>query len=152
MSSASPPRASFPKHPCRARPLAGAYSADRLTLLSRCRAIVGTVREPFRNGDGDNSFNLAPDPTYASMLNATNRAEGGLHIEIVPADQPGCVRGHPAVVAGFDRPDLGICTGVSVRFPVAGEHVRVVGAYVLDDGNHWFEIHPAWQITRVRSG
>ena len=85
-SSVSSPRASFPKRPCRAHPLAGAYSADRLTLLSRCRAIVGTVREPFRNGDGDNSFNLAPDPAYASMLNATNRAEGGLHIEIVPAE------------------------------------------------------------------
>jgi hypothetical protein len=150
--SATPPRASFPKHPCRADPLAGAYAADRLKLLSRCRAIVGTVREPFRNGDGDNSFNLKPDPAYASMLNATNRAEGGIHVEIVPADQLRCVRGQPAVVTGFDRPDLGLCTGARVRFPRAGEHVRVIGAYVLDPDNHWFEIHPAWQITRVRSG
>jgi hypothetical protein len=150
--AAAPPKASFPKHPCRARPLAGVYAADRLTLLSPCRAIVGTVREPFRNGDGDDSFNLDPDRAYASMLNATNRDEGGIHVEIVPADQRGCVRGQPVVVKGFDRPDLGVCTGAHVRFPRAGEHVRVIGAYVLDVSNHWYEIHPAWQITRVSSG
>jgi hypothetical protein len=36
-----------------------------------------------------------------------------------------------------------------VRLPRAGQHVRAIGAYVLDQGNHWFEIHPVWRVTVV---
>src|SRR4051812_17309770 len=86
------PRASFPAATsCRESPLAGVHTPDRLRLLDRCRAIVGTVNEPEKNrGDGDSTFNLAPDPAYVSMLTEKNLQEGGIHVEIVPADQAGC--------------------------------------------------------------
>jgi hypothetical protein len=145
---AAPPASSFPKRPCRADPLAGVHSPDRLALKGRCRAIVGEVREVQSNPDGDKSFNLWPDTPYAGMLNDKNRGEGGLHIEIVPADQPGCVPGQ-AIKPISDLTDLGTCTGADVEAARVGQHVRVVGAYVLDVPNDWFEIHPAWKITAV---
>ena len=140
------PRASFSSTGCRKSPLAGVHTPDRLRLLGRCRAIVGTVKEPEQNrGDGDATFNLSPDPAYASMLNEKNRQEGGIHVEIVPADQAGCVKGQPVEHPGVTG--LGECTGAHLKLPRAGAHVRVVGAYVLDVSNDWNEFHPAWKIT-----
>jgi hypothetical protein len=109
--------------------------------------IVGRVREPEVNhGDGDETFNLSPDPPYSSMLNQ-NVQEGGIRVETVPADQPGCVTGQPVGHAGVSG--LGKCTGAHLRLPRAGARVRVVGAYVLDLNNKWNEIHPAWKIERA---
>ena len=140
------PRASFPTTDCRKSPLAGVHSPDRLRLLDRCRAIAGTVKEPEKNrGDGDATFNLAPDPAYASMLDDKNRQEGGIHVEIVPADQVGCVKGQPVEHPGVTG--LGDCTGAHLKLPRAGAHVRVVWAYVLDVSNNWNEFHPVWKIT-----
>ena len=108
--------------------------------------MVGTVKEPEKNhGDGDATFNLAPDPAYASMLNEKNRQEGGIHVEIVPADQAGCVKGQPVEHPGVTG--LGTCTGAHLKLPRAGAHVRVVGAYVLDVNNNWNEFHPVWKIS-----
>ena len=141
-----PPPSSFPNTGCRKSPLAGVHTPDRLRLLARCRAIVGTVKEPQKNhGDGDATFNLAPDPAYASMLNEKNVQEGGIHVEIVPADQAGCVKGQPVEHPGVTG--LGTCTGAHLKLPRAGAHVRVVGAYVLDVNNNWNEFHPVWKIT-----
>jgi hypothetical protein len=149
--ASSPPLASFPTGPCRQRPLFGVHDPDRLKLVNRCRAIVGIVEEPELNPqDGDLTFKVAPDPPYAPMLNAANRLKGGLHVEIVPADQPGCVKGSPVTRPGMTG--LGRCTGAHVALPRSGEHVRAVGAYVLDVGNDWYEIHPAWLVRRARRG
>jgi hypothetical protein len=140
------PADSFPKSGCRPNPLAGVHTPDRLKVLGRCRALVGTVKEPRQNPeDGDAVFNLAPDPAYASLLNAANVKEGGIHVEIVPADQPGCRKGETVVHGTI--PDLGKCTGAHVKLPKAGAHVRVVGTWVLDIDNAWREIHPVWKIT-----
>jgi hypothetical protein len=147
--SGGAPDASFPHSGCRENPLAGVHTPDRLKLLDACRAIVGRVKESRLNReDGDGVFNLVPDPPYRSMLNAQNVREGGLHIEIVPADQPGCRKGEPVVHGTI--PGLGKCTGAHVALPKDGTHVRVVGAYVLDLTNDWREIHPAWEVTPVR--
>jgi hypothetical protein len=145
-NQAPAPRSSYPSTGCRKKPLLGVHTPDRLRVLDACRAIVGTVREPEANrGDGDVTFNLLPDPAYASMLNEKNVKEGGIHVEIVPADQAGCVKGRPVEHPGVTG--LGDCTGAHVKLPRAGAHVRVVGAYVLDVTNAWREIHPAWKIT-----
>jgi hypothetical protein len=145
-SSATPPADSFPRSGCRAHPLTGVHTPDRLDLLKRCRSLVGTVKEAGQNPeDGDAVFNLAPDPAYASLLNATNVKEGGIHVEIVPADQPGCRKGEPVVHGTI--PGLGKCTGAHVQLPKDGAHIRVVGAWVLDIDNDWREIHPVWKIT-----
>ncbi len=119
------------------------------TVITRCAVFRGTVSEaPKRHPDGDVAFNASPDPGYAGMLNATNRAEGGLHIEIVPSDQPGCTPGQPVTLAnGRNR---GACSGRDVHTPPLGAHVRIIGAWVLDGGNHWYEIHPAWKIKILR--
>jgi hypothetical protein len=124
----------------------GVHGPDRLKVLNPCAAFQGTVSEaPVKNPDGDVSFQVSPDPGYASMLNAHNHSEGGLHIEIVPRDQPGCMPGQP-VHAG-DVPDLGTCSGRDVVAPARGAHVRIIGPWVLDRNNGWYEIHPAWRIT-----
>jgi len=127
----------------------GVHGPDRLKVLSPCTAFQGTVKEaPVKNPDGDVSFQVSPDPGYAGMLNAHNRSEGGLHIEIVPRDQPGCTPGQPIHVA--DVPDLGTCSGRDVAAPALGAHVRIIGAWVLDLNNNWYEIHPAWSIEPAR--
>jgi hypothetical protein len=136
------------KAECRghAHPLTGVHHPDRLKLIAPCRAIVGTVKGPsVSKDDDDETFNLAPDPAYAPLLNENNVKEGGLHIEIVPADQPGCRKGQ--LLVNPYVPDLGRCSGNHIPLPKAGQHVRAVGAYVLDTNNAWREIHPAWKVT-----
>jgi hypothetical protein len=131
---------------CERNPRDGVHGPDRLRVLSPCVKFQGTVSEaPMKNPDGDVSLNASPDSGYAGMLNANNRREGGLHLEIVPRDQPGCTRGQPVVVS--DVPGLGTCSGRGVIAPRLGAHVRVVGPWVLDRNNNWYEIHPVWSIT-----
>jgi hypothetical protein len=124
------------------------HGHDRLKVLTPCAEFRGTVSEsPLKNPDGDVSFQAKPDPDYATMLNAQNRSEGGLHIEIVPRDQPGCTPGKPVHVG--DVPGLGTCSGRDIASPALGAHVRIVGPWVLDRNNKWYEIHPAWHIAAV---
>jgi hypothetical protein len=133
---------------CERNSLDGVHGPDRLKVLSSCAAFQGTVTQtPVKNPDGDVSFEARPDPGYANMLNAHNRSEGGLHIEIVPRDQPGCKRGKPVHVD--DVPDLGSCSGRDIAAPALGAHVRVVGPWVLDLHNNWYEIHPAWSVKQL---
>lgn len=123
----------------------GVHGPDRLKVLNPCATFQGTVSQaPEKDADGDVSFDVSPDPGYASMLNARNRSEGGLHIEIVPRDQPGCTPGQP-VVFGI-VPNLGICSGRDLVAPRPGAHVRIIGPWVVDLLHHWYEIHPAWAI------
>jgi len=130
---------------CEKNSLDGVHSPDRLKVLNPCAAFQGRVTQaPVKNPDGDVSFEVEPDPGYRRMLNAKNRGEGGLHIEIVRRDQPGCTRGQP-VHAG-DVPGLGTCSGRDVATPALGAHVRIIGPWVLDRNNRWYEIHPVWSI------
>lgn len=130
---------------CDRNPRAGVHGPDRLKVVSPCAVFQGTVTEaPVKNPDGDVSLQVSPDSGYAGFLNAQNRREGGLHVEIVPRDQAGCTPGQP-VHAG-DVPDLGTCSGRDVVAPAVGAHVRITGAWVLDRNNGWFEFHPTWSI------
>ncbi len=130
---------------CRTDPHAGVHDPERLKILNPCATFVGTVsRAPKLNpSDGDVTLNVSPDPGYESMLNDKNRQEGGLHVEIVPMDQPGCTPGQP--ITGNVN-NLGVCSGADVVFPPLGAHVRVIGPWVLDLWVGWNEIHPAWRI------
>lgn len=131
--------------PCRSDPHAGVHDPTRLKVLDACATLVGTViRAPKLNpSDRDVTFNVAPDSAYASMLNEKNRSEGGIHVEIVPIDQPGCTLGQP--LRGSEG-DLGLCSGANVIFPPLGAHVRVIGPHVHDSWVGWNEIHPAWKV------
>jgi hypothetical protein len=131
--------------PCRSDPQVGVHDPTRLKILKECATFVGkVVSAPKLNpSDGDVTFNAAPDPGYESMPNEKNSHEGGIHIEIVPRDQPGCVPGEP--IKG-PVGNLGLCSGANVVFPPLGAHVRVIGPYVFDSWVGWNEIHPAWKV------
>jgi hypothetical protein len=117
---------------CRATPLSGVHDPQRLQILQACATFAGTVvKGAHTYADGDSTVNVAPDPAYASMLNDKNRHEGGIHVEIIPIDQPGC---------------KSACTGANVRTPPLGAHVRVTGAWVYDRWVGWNEIHPTWKV------
>lgn len=129
---------------CRPSPLAGVHGPDRLQLIRACKDLSGTVTEVHgRNDeDGDITFNLRVDPPNQKAMNARNLAEGGLHVEIVPADEKGCTPGSPVTFHGV--PGLGVCSGANLVAPKVGDHVRLIGALVLDIGNGWNELHPVW--------
>ena len=150
-SPTPPPNIPLPrKAECRGHdhPLAGVHHPDRLKVIATCRVIVGTVKEPeISKDDGDAVFDLAPDPAYKALLNDENVKRGGLHIEIVPADQPGCHKGE--LLVNPNVPGLGRCSGRFIPLPRTGQHVHAVGAYVLDTNHDWREIHPAWKVTVV---
>jgi hypothetical protein len=131
---------------CRTDPHQGVHDPTRLTLLSACVQVQGTViRIPKVPPDGDHTFNVRLDPAYVGMMNAQNVADGGLHIEIVPMDQPGCTPGQPIEKpAGYNN--LGVCSGANVETPALGARVRITGPYVHDDWSGPNEIHPAWQV------
>lgn len=135
---------------CERNPRDGVQTPDRLQLLSRCAAFEGTVIQVHVKSphDGDLSFNVKPDPGYGNMLNGQNRSEGGLHVEIVPRDQPGCTPGKRVHVGHLH--DLGLCSGRDLSAPHRGAHVRIIGPWVFDRNNAWYEIHPAWSIKPAR--
>jgi hypothetical protein len=130
---------------CLSDPHTGVHDPDRLTIVSPCTELVGTVVSPpkLNAPDGDVTLNVRPDSAYASMMNAKNQSEGGLHVEIVPQDQPGCT---PEKLKTLTVNNLGSCTGANVTFPPLNARVRVVGPYVFDRWVGWNEIHPAWHI------
>jgi hypothetical protein len=131
--------------------LGGVHDPDRLTILSPCAVVDGVVvRAPKLNpSDGDVTFNVRPDAAYASMMNSKNVGEGGLHVEVVPADQTGCTS---AGLAKLPAAGLGSCTGANVALPPLNAHVRVIGPFVHDRWVGWNEIHPAWHVDLVVPG
>jgi len=114
---------------CPTNPLLGVHDPTRLQVLNACATFVGTViTAPKQYADGDFAFWVAPDAAYASMLNAKNRSEGGIHAEIIPVDQG------------------------KVRPPSLHAHIRVIGAHVYDRWNGWNEMHPVWKIEILSGG
>lgn len=134
---------------CRNDPFANVHDPTRLRLLQGCLTVTGTVVMADVNAhDHDANFDLRVDGGYGFTIGQGNRDRlfGLLHVEIVPADRPGCTRGlHLHSVNGMD---VGTCTGADVPLPAEGEHVRVTGAYVVDVTNSWRELHPAWAVKR----
>jgi hypothetical protein len=117
---------------CRSNPLVGVHDPQRLQILHACATFVGTVRR--KHGvppDGDLTFDVAPDPAYAGMLNAKNRSKGGIHMEIIPVDQAACTSD---------------CSGARVAIPAVGARIRITGAHVYDRWVGWNEIHPTWKL------
>lgn len=110
---------------CRVDPMAGVWEPSRLKVLNPCMTVSGIVQElEYEPSDGDYHFNLLPDSKYRNLLFPVNntQANGDLVVEIIPMDDG--------------------------KFPIPknGEHVTITGAYVLDTGHMWAEIHPVWRI------
>jgi len=132
---------------CRPDPLAGVYHPNRLQVLSKCSTVSGQVTSVRHEADGDVHFDLALGPAYTSMLVAGNTSQqhGWLVVELVPADEPGCVTGQ-APRAAEGSYNYGTCTGANLHAPTVSQHVWVTGPYVIDTVHGWAEIHPAWSI------
>jgi hypothetical protein len=139
-----PARSSSPA--CRGGdPLANVFTPGRLQVVTDCTAVRVIVLASFQDPeDGDYHVNLKPDPEFEQLLNHANLVQvGTLVVELVPADQAGCMVGQPPRPPHVNE-DYGICTGANVAVPSAGDHVEVIGPYVLDRDHGWMEIHPAW--------
>lgn len=137
---------------CRSgNPLANVYHPYRLQVVATCSTVAGVVESVRHEDDGDVHIDLAVDGAYRQMLDAGNRTyqHGWLVLELVPADQPGCVVGRPPRPATGTY-DYGICTGADEATPRVGEHIWVTGPYVIDHWHGWTEIHPVWSITTTR--
>jgi hypothetical protein len=101
------------------------YDPERLNVLSSCEEVIGIVEDSERAHDGDYKMYLEVENGYKNLLNEENDAktDGLLVIEIIPEDQDSSM----------------------VEIPKDGDRVRVVGAWVTDEGaGGWNEIHPAW--------
>jgi hypothetical protein len=115
-------------HQCRkGNVLKGVYDPGRLNVLSSCEEAVGIVHDSERVNDGDFKFYLDVEDEYKKLLNEANdkRANGLLVVEIIPKDQGSSM----------------------IEIPEDGDRVRVVGAWVSDEGaGGWNEIHPTWKV------
>ncbi len=144
--SEQPPSSASPSPPpaagCRpGDPLAGVYHPARLTVLSPCQEARGTVLAVIDEADGDRHIWLAPDPGFERLLNGSNfyRGRAALVLEIIP-ECPGT----PADARAAAR-----CPPSRLLVPRDGDHVRVLGPWVLDTHHGWNEIHPVEAISRV---
>jgi uncharacterized membrane protein YgcG len=105
--------------------LKGVYHPDRLFIIDRCKHAAGVVADIRSEEDGDYHIMLRLDPRFAYLSNKENKQQqhGWLVVEFMPRDH-----GHlPA--------------------PTIGQHIRFLGAWVLDEDHGWNEIHPVWQAT-----
>jgi hypothetical protein len=107
--------------------LKNVYDPGRLNVLSSCKEAIGIVHDSERVNDGDFKFYLDVEDDHTKLLNEANydRSNGLLVVEIIAADQDSSM----------------------IEIPDDGDRVRVVGAWVSDEGaGGWNEIHPAWKV------
>jgi hypothetical protein len=117
------------------------HQPDRLKPIASCRVIVGTVKEPeISQEDGDAVLDVTPDPADKTLLNQENVKRDGLHVEIVPADQPGCHKGE--LLVNPNVPGLGRCTGRHIPLPKTGG-MCAPSVPTFDTNHGGREIHPA---------
>jgi hypothetical protein len=110
------------------------YDPTRLTVLTQCMTVTGTVAESNVDDDGDQHFLVKLDPGQDQLLTKKNikKKNGDLVAEIVCANKAKIKKAKPAC-AGWSNP---------VPLPSVGAHVSVTGTFVLDTHNGWNEIHP----------
>ena len=107
--------------------LRGVYDPERLNILSSCEEAIGIVDDSERAHDGDYKLYLDVEDEYKTLLNKENdeKTNGLLVVEIIPKDQDSSL----------------------IQIPEEGDRIRVVGAWVTDEGaGGWNEIHPAWKV------
>ena len=98
-----------------------------MKVLSSCREAIGIVDSSDKAHDDDIKLFLNVEDGYQDLLNKDNdkKTNGLLVVEIIPDDQDSSM----------------------IEIPKDGDRVRVVGAWVTDEGaGGWNEIHPAWKV------
>jgi hypothetical protein len=126
----------LPASACNAGLWTHVYQPERLKVVEPCTAAEGRITSVFPSTDGD--LHIGLDPEQKSVLNLINatHAHRRLIVEAV-CDHPASGKEAAAACAGFISP---------VKAPKVGEHVRVIGTFVIDSDNGWTEIHP---VTRI---
>ncbi len=109
------------------------HTPSRLRIVDTCVEAVGVVKiPPFVAGDGDYCFDIVPEKKELLGIGNLILRKGGLHVEVVPADQ---------------EKVLGAIGGVC-----PGDVVKVRGVWVVDtDHGMWTEIHPAEKIEVIKT-
>jgi hypothetical protein len=107
--------------------LEGVYDPERLKVLSSCEEAIGIVEDSDIAHDDDLKLFLNVEDAYKNLLNEENddKTNGQLVVEVIPDDQDSSL----------------------IQIPEEGDRVKVVGAWVTDEGaGGWNEIHPAWRV------
>ncbi len=123
-------------------PLAYVWHPDRLLLQNPCEEVRGRVIAVKRQGDGDYHVWLAPDKGYEFLVNAANVYNGQpglLVLEIIPNCSSEPEDAHAA----------SLCPSSPIPPPRVGQHIRALGAWVLDTAHDWLEIHPVDVLTAI---
>ena len=94
--------------------LKGVYNPGRLSVLFSCKEAIGMVLDSECVSDGDYNFYLEVKDDYMKLLNEANdeRANGMIVVEII----------------------LKVQDSSTIEIPEDGDRVRVVGAWMNDEG------------------
>lgn len=101
-------------------PMAGVWDPGRLRLINPFMTVSGVVEDiVHESSDADYHIDLLPDPKFKYLLNNYNYTlqHGDLVVEVIALDDG------------------------KVPIPAVGEHITATGAYVIDTGHDWTEIH-----------
>lgn len=117
------------------------YKSARLRVLEECKAVTGIVIWVHPEPDGDYHIRLKLDTGQESLLNTRNieKQYGCLVLEII------CAR------KVIQKDAASSCAGFinNVQIPQKGEHIKVIGSYVLDIEHGWNELHPVTSIYKL---
>jgi hypothetical protein len=106
---------------CRQPALAHVHDPARLTVLSDCVVVSGTVRSTrLDSAYDDNKAEVAVDRQFVHFLKPANR--GLLVVDVIATDL------------------------ATVQMPAAGQHATFYGAWVVNKGRKAVELHPTWRI------
>lgn len=117
------------------------YNPQRLHRIEDCKTVTGTVAAIKKEADGDYHIRLTLDAPFANLINQKNI--DGQHGDLVL--EPVCQN----KITQADAVDA--CNGFTypVYIPKTGEHVKVLGDYVLDSQHGWNELHPVYSIEKI---
>lgn len=109
--------------PARSRVLSGVYHPERLIVLDACKHASGVVTDLREEEDGDLHVLVQLDHAFRALVNHENRVQqhGWLVVELTPRDH------------------------AHLPSPYIGQHIGLMGAWVLDTDHGWKELHPVWQ-------
>ena len=117
------------------------HDPSRLTISDACRTVTGTIMTHHSNDDGDIDMQVALDPPFESMINASNRTNLNGRLQVEAVCQAPVVKYSEAACAGFSG---------TIPIPADGTRIQITGSYVLDTNHGWMEIHPVSVLTVLR--
>lgn len=118
------------------------YHSYRLKILEKCKLVTGIVVGARFEADGDAHILIKLDTLQENLLYPMNYEKQGGNL----VAEPVC-----ATLINEKNPKTE-CDGYvnNVYLPQLGEHVEIIGTYVLDTKHSWSEIHPVTSIKLIK--